>query len=113
MLVIYGCYVLLFTLYAKVSTILNLDFLYLEALIFCVLNTLIAWEAFAKSLEHWQASRVSTVLALAPIMTLSSTWLISTIALTLISLSRVTSMGILGAFLVVGSSITIALSKDN
>ncbi|MFO0213290.1 MAG: DMT family transporter, partial [Pseudanabaena sp.] len=42
--------------------LLTLSALPLAALIFCALNTLIAYGAFAAALEHWEASRVSAVI---------------------------------------------------
>ncbi|MFN9481428.1 MAG: DMT family transporter, partial [Pseudanabaena sp.] len=50
--------------------LLTLSALPLAALIFCALNTLIAYGAFAAALEHWEASRVSAVITLAPLVTL-------------------------------------------
>ncbi|WP_115720610.1 DMT family transporter [Gallaecimonas mangrovi] len=38
-------------------------------LVFCCLNTLVAYGAFAEALNHWQASKVSAVLAMAPLLT--------------------------------------------
>jgi drug/metabolite transporter (DMT)-like permease len=40
-------------------------------LAFCALNTLVAYGAFAAALAHWEASRVSAVLALTPLATLA------------------------------------------
>jgi drug/metabolite transporter (DMT)-like permease len=40
-------------------------------LAFCAANTLVAYGAFAAALEHWEASRVSAVLALTPLATLA------------------------------------------
>ena len=39
-------------------------------LLFCAANTVLAYGAFAAALEHWEASRVSAVLALTPLATL-------------------------------------------
>jgi drug/metabolite transporter (DMT)-like permease len=111
MMIIYGGCALLFTPLAKVETIFTLDSLHLGMLLFCALNTLIAYGAFAESLEHWEASRVSAVLALAPIITLISVELVSVIVPSLIPLEKVTLIGILGAVLVVGGSAAIALKK--
>jgi drug/metabolite transporter (DMT)-like permease len=113
MLIIYGGCALLFTPFAKVETIFTLDRLHLGMLLFCALNTLIAYGAFAESLEHWEASRVSAVLALAPIVTLISVELVSFIAPDLIPAERLTLIGILGAGLVVSGSVAIALKKSD
>jgi drug/metabolite transporter (DMT)-like permease len=39
-------------------------------LIFCSLNTLVAYGAFAEAMRHWEASRVSAVISLSPLLTL-------------------------------------------
>lgn len=37
---------------------------------FCCMNTLVAYGAFAEAMVHWEASKVSAVLALAPLFTI-------------------------------------------
>ncbi len=113
MLIIYGGCALLFTPLAKVETIFTLNSLHLGMLAFCAFNTLIAYGAFAESLEHWEASRVSAVLALAPTFTLISVELVSVFIPSLIPPENITFIGILGALLVVGGSVAIALGKSN
>lgn len=99
--------------FAHPNTILTLDFLHGGMLFFCALNTLIAYGAFAEALEHWEASRVSAVLATAPIVTLISVEVVSVVASTLIAPERLTLTGILGALLVVSGCVAIALGKSN
>ena len=113
MLIIYGGCALLFTPLARVKSLFLLDSLHLGMLIFCALNTLIAYGAFAESLEHWEASRVSAVLALAPILTLILLAVLSVIAPSLISPEHLSLTAILGAGLVVTGSVAIALGKAN
>ncbi|MBD2294693.1 DMT family transporter [Anabaena sphaerica FACHB-251] len=112
MLIIYGGCALLFTPFAKINTIFNLDILPLSMLLFCGLNTLIAYGAFAESLEHWEASRVSAVVTLAPIITLIAVWLVADIFPNLIPPEHITLIGIIGALLVVSGSAAIALGKS-
>jgi drug/metabolite transporter (DMT)-like permease len=52
MLIVYGGCALLLTPFAKITTVFTLDLASLSVLIFCGLNTLIAYGAFAESLEH-------------------------------------------------------------
>jgi len=111
MMLIYGGCALLFTPLAKPATILQLNNLHLGMLIFCALNTLIAYGAFAESLEHWEASRVSAVLTLAPIVTLIAVELVAIFTPTLIPAENITFIGFIGACLVVAGSMAIALSK--
>ncbi len=71
MLLIYvGCAVFL-TPFAQPSALASLDATGVALLAFCAANTLLAYGAFAASLEHWEASRVSAVLACAPLVTLA------------------------------------------
>ena len=77
MLIIYGGSALIFTLFASPTRIFTLSFLQSGMLLFCALNTLIAYGAFAEALKHWEASRVSAALALTPLVTLLSSWLVS------------------------------------
>ncbi len=112
MLVIYGGCTLLFTPLAKPQTLLTLDTLHFGMLLFCGLNTLIAYGAFAEALDHWEASRVSAVIALTPLVTLISVWAVSLLTPTLIAPEHLTLLGLLGAILVVAGSVAIAIGKN-
>lgn len=112
MLIIYGGCALMFTPVATPQTILSLNPLHLGMLLFCGLNTLVAYGAFAEALEHWEASRVSAVLALTPIFTLLSVWVVSSLMPNLIAPERLTALGVMGALLVVSGSMAIALGKN-
>ena len=112
-MIIYGTCALIFTPFATINTIFSLNIFYSLLLLFCALNTVIAYGAFAESLEHWEASRVSAVLASAPIITLISVDTVSAIAPNLMEPEHLTLISILGAILVVFGSMTIALGKQN
>ncbi|BAZ69226.1 MAG: DMT family transporter [Pelatocladus maniniholoensis HA4357-MV3] len=111
MLIIYGGCTLFFSIFANLKIILLLDSFHFGILFFCALNTLIAYGAFSEALEHWEASRVSAVLACTPIVTLLSVRFVSVIAPDLIASEQLTLVGILGAILIVTSSVAIALNK--
>ncbi len=113
MLIVYGGCMLFLSPFATPQAILTLSPLYLGTLLFCALNTLIAYGAFAEALEHWEASRVSAVVALSPIVTLVSMWAMSFLAPTLIAPEHITGLGLTGAALVVSGSIAIALGKTH
>ncbi|MGH8028353.1 MAG: DMT family transporter [Arenimonas sp.] len=57
--------------FARPSTLAGLDTLHALMLVFCALNTLVAYGAFAEALAHWEASRVSAVLATTPLLCLA------------------------------------------
>jgi len=112
MLIVYGGCALLLTPFAKITTLFTLDLASLSVLIFCGLNTLIAYGAFAESLEHCPASIVSAILALAPIFTLISVDLAATILPQIFTPEYINLRGIIGALLVVVGSATTALGKN-
>jgi drug/metabolite transporter (DMT)-like permease len=111
MLIIYGGCALLFTPFAQPGIIFTLNASYLIVLLFCAFNTLIAYGAFAESLAHLAASKVSAVLALAPIITLISVASTSVFLPSLIAPEHLTIIGIFGALLVVAGSVAIASEK--
>jgi drug/metabolite transporter (DMT)-like permease len=112
MWVIYGACGLLFGTVAKPQTLLQLDAIEWSALIFCGLNTVVAYGAFAESLQHWEASRVSAILALAPIFTIISMSMMAWLAPGLVTPEHLTALGLVGAILVVAGSMSISLGKS-
>jgi len=55
---------------AAPGELLSLDLTGIILLAFCSANTVLAYGCFAEALEHWEASRVSAVLAIVPLLTL-------------------------------------------
>lgn len=111
MLVVYGGCAILFAPLATSQIIFTLSNFYLGTLVFCALNTVIAYGAFAESLAHWEASRVSAVLALAPVVTLVAVGIVSVIAPSLLLPEKFTFLGLIGAALVVTGAVAIAIVK--
>ena len=76
-------------------------------LLFCCLNTIIAYGCFAEALNCWDASKVSAVLALAPLFTIGSLKLVVFFQPDYAFSDRLSMLSLLGAFLlVVGSALT-------
>jgi drug/metabolite transporter (DMT)-like permease len=95
---------------AKPASLLELDALHAAALLYCALNTLGAYGAFAEALAHWEASRVSVVLATTPLLTVATVELVYWIAPGLVAPEQIAWLGWIGASLVVvGSVITSVL----
>jgi drug/metabolite transporter (DMT)-like permease len=111
MLVIYGGSALLFTPIAAPQKILMLTAFQWLILLFCSLNTLVAYGAFAEALEHLDASRVSAVISLTPIVTIISVLALSRLFPNLKVAHQLSGLAIAGAVLVVVGSIAIAVSK--
>jgi drug/metabolite transporter (DMT)-like permease len=94
---------------AHLAQVLALDGLQLGMLAFCCANTVIAYGCFAEALEHWEVSRVSAVVTLAPIITVlgvqAAAWLWPGAA----PAETLSAWNLLGAALVVAGSMTAAL----
>jgi len=94
------------------AALLALDSKHWLTLAYCAINTLIAYGAFAEALEHWEASRVSTVFATTPLLTLGFIALVHGFSPGLIHSEHITTLGYLGAVLVVvGSGLSSLLGN--
>ena len=71
MLLIYAGCALCFTPFASPAQLLTLDSRGWALVAFCGANTLLGYGALATALAHWEASRVSTLLAAGPVVTLT------------------------------------------
>lgn len=70
LLIIYAGCALVLTPFASRINIDGFDPFLLGCFIFCCLNTLIGYGAYAEALNHWDASKVSVVTILVPIFTM-------------------------------------------
>ena len=99
----------LLVLPAHPAEVFALDGLQLGMLAFCCANTVIAYGCFAEALEHWEVSRVSAVVTLAPVFTVlgvhAAGWLWPTVA----PAEALSGWNLLGAAMVVGGSMATAL----
>lgn len=111
MLIIFGGCALMFSPVATPQKIFTISPLHLGTLLFCGLNTLVAYGAFAEALENWEASRVSAVISLAPLCTLVAVEVVSSLMPNLIAPEPLTILGIVGAILVVSGCMAIALGR--
>ena len=100
--------------FSNPSKLLELDGLHWGLLLFCAINTLVAYAAFAEALAHWQASRVSAVLASTPLLCLLAVFIVHGIWPSAIAAEHVTALGIIGALLVVlGSALSSLLGQKS
>lgn len=111
MWLIYGGSTLLFMPAASPQTLLTLTPLQWGMLIFSAFNTVLAYGAFAEALDHWEASRVSAVLSLTPIVTLVTVFGVAALFPMLLSADRMTWLGWMGAVWVVLGSAWVASGK--
>ena len=91
------------------TRLLALDGTQWIALLYCAFNTLAAYGAFAEALAHWEASRVSVVLALTPLLTLGTVEIAHRLAPAWVNPENIGLLGAGGALLVVCGSIATSL----
>lgn len=95
--------------FARPSTLLALDGLQWALLAFCALNTVVAYGAFAEALAHWEASRVSAVLATTPLLCLAAVAIVHALWPQVLAPEPITRSGWIGAALVVAGSASVSL----
>jgi len=88
-----------------------LDGVQLVMLAFCVLNSLVGYGCFVEALAHWEASRVSAVLAITPLFTVASVSLGAAFLPGLVSPDPINALSLIGALLVVAGSMLTALFR--
>ena len=108
MLILYWIGSLVFLPLSDFSTMGQLNSLQWTALLFCGLNTLIAYGCFAEAMVHLEASRVSAIIAITPLFTIAIAQLLP---IGDMLVEPLTALSILGAILVVSGSITTAIAK--
>jgi drug/metabolite transporter (DMT)-like permease len=113
MLCIYAGCTLCLTLAAKPASILGLGGMELGVLLFCALNTLVAYGAFSAALAHWEASRVSSVLAMTPLATLGFASLMAALWPGAVAPEAISPTSFLGAVAVVAGSLLTSLGGDS
>ena len=94
---------------ARPASILSLSPLHLGLLAFCTFNTLAAYGCFAEALVHWEASRVSAVIAVTPLVTILAVLGFSAIWPGTDMAEGLDGIGIIGGLVVVVGSVMTAL----
>lgn len=76
---------------------------------YCALNTVVAYGAFAEALAHWEASRVSAVLATTPLLCLAAVAAVHAIWPQVLPPEPISMLGWAGAVLAVAGSAAVSL----
>jgi drug/metabolite transporter (DMT)-like permease len=96
---------------AHPAQLLELSTLQVWMFVFCCVNTVFAYGAFAESLRHWEASRVSAMLTLTPLFTMMTMWVIERAAPGLVRPEQLNALSFAGAGVVVAGSMLVALGN--
>jgi len=91
------------------ASLARLDALHWAVLAYCAFNTIGAYGAFAEALAHWEASRVSAILATTPLLCIGAVALVHAWWPAALAPERITTAGWVGAALVVGGSAAVSL----
>ncbi len=97
--------------FTSTASIGALDGLGVAILAFAAFNTIVAYGAFAEALAHWEASRVSAVLALTPILTIVLGAFLSHIWPDYVHAEDLQPINMAGAGIVVVGSMMTALGR--
>lgn len=111
MLIIYAGGAMFTSAAIRPETFVGLSALGICLLIFTAANTVIAYGAFAEALQHWEASRVSAVLALTPVITILTVQTAHLIWPENVAHESLPALSYLGAGLVVAGSMMTSLGK--
>lgn len=98
---VYGLCALFLTPFADIGQIELLNQRQAMMLLFCCINTLVGYGAFAEALARWQSAPVSAIITLAPLFTLLFVELATLFWPTIIAPIALNPLGYLGAFVVV------------
>lgn len=109
LLVIYVVASIVLLPFAQPAALLALDRFHWVMLIYCALNTVGAYGAFAEALAHWEASRVSAVLATTPLLCIVAAMGVHAVRPEWLAAERITILGWAGAGLVVLGSAAVSL----
>ncbi|WJG10996.1 DMT family transporter [Aliiglaciecola sp. LCG003] len=111
-LLIYCLGVITLLPFVELTGLQNISPVQLFALIFCCLNTVIAYGCFTEALNIWSASKVSAVVATGPLFTFLSMHIAQRLYPDKFAMIPLSAVVVGGALCVVMGSITIALAKQ-
>jgi len=112
MLFIYGFATLVLLPTTSPSGLVQLGLVAWLVVAYCAVNTLIAYGAFAEALNHWEASRVSVVLALTPLGTIAFEKFLERFYPGTTLPERLDGISMAGAALVVAASMATSLAGN-
>ncbi len=94
------------------APLITMSYLHWALLLFCCLNTVVAYGAFAEALHHWEASKVSAVLAVTPLFTILFANLLGYLLPGFLLPQQLNALSWLGAVMVVLGSALTALAPQ-
>ncbi|MGO4893621.1 DMT family transporter [Flavobacterium sp. W21_SRS_FM6] len=112
-LLIYALGALMLLPFANLEQLFDMNNLQLFALLFCCLNTIVAYGAFTEAMFVWQASKVSAVISLAPLFTFISMFIAVSFFPEQIKASDLDMWAYIGAGVVICGSALTSMGRAN
>lgn len=109
LLVIYVVASVVLLPFAQPGALLALDRFHWAMLLYCAANTVGAYGAFAEALAHWEASRVSAILATTPLLCILAAMGVHALRPQWLAPEKITMLGWMGAGLVVCGSLLVSV----
>lgn len=109
LLIFYAGSALLFTPLTDVASVERLPLLELFLLAFCCLNTIVAYGAYAESINRWNVSKVSAIITLTPLFTILFSEIAHQLAPQSFDLPDLNLLSYLGAMIVVSGALCSAI----
>lgn len=100
---------LIFTPLSHPTKLENLTWPIALCLVYCCLNTLIAYGAYAEALNRWEVSKVSSIITLTPLFTIVFVETFHRIYPYIVPASELNTLAYIGAFIVVLGALCSAL----
>ena len=107
-----GALVLLPTTAGSLHQVMDLNWSGIALLLICVFTTLGAFGSYAEALEHWEATKISAVLATVPLIALGFAELTVLLFPQLFSTDPVSVVSMIGALVLVAGSWLVARKND-
>ncbi|MBN6081339.1 DMT family transporter [Aggregatibacter actinomycetemcomitans] len=108
LMIYFGC-AIVFTPFAEFSQVKGLTPLALGCFIYCCLNTLFGYGAYAEALNRWEVSKVSVVITLVPLFTILFAHMAHYISPTNFAAPELNTISYIGTFIVVCGAILSAI----
>jgi drug/metabolite transporter (DMT)-like permease len=115
MIVMLCCYiggVLILYPLADKSAFLSLGIAQMVLLLICTFSSLVAYVAFAESMNYWQASKSSAFLAVIPLVSIGFEMIFALLFPAYIDVHTISLLSLVGAVIVVAGTMTITLCGE-
>jgi drug/metabolite transporter (DMT)-like permease len=106
-LFLFGLPTLLYLPFVNFQQLAGLDFWWWALMVFLGINTLVSYTTLALSLKYLEASKISIILILNPVITFGLMSILGSLQFSLITPEKFTLLSVFGAFVVLGGALLV------